>query len=150
MPRDLSIDGLVYRTAIRLYPPRFRQAFASELVRDFREARTEVLERRDRRGLWAFRAGMLADFVCSLPREWWRSGWPAFVILAVLGTTGPAFALLRFWPRQIVFVPPDGLDRDVVTVQLLVVSLLFVIAATLIITVWSTRPRRTLRRRPPC
>jgi hypothetical protein len=145
-----SIDQIVYQAAIRLYPPRLRRAFASELVRDFVDARTDVVERHEPRGLWAFRAGMLGDFLRSLPVEWWRSGWPIIAALAVLGTTAPSFLLLRVWPRQVVFVPPGAFDRDVVTFQILVVSLMFVIASTIIITTWSTRPRRIIRRRPPC
>jgi hypothetical protein len=140
-----SLDARLYRAALYLYPPAFRREFSPDMIRDFDEARREA--QLAGRGLWAFRAQMSADLGRSVVLQWLRTGLPAIVAMAVTGPLIVASALASVW-RPVSFVLPQGTaDADLIALELLVAVVILVIAATIIFTLWFTRP--ILRRRRP-
>lgn len=129
------LDVQLYRAALWLHPAAFRREFSPEMLRDFSEARAEALTNHERRGLWVFRARMGADLMRSVFRQWLRTGWPVFVILAVTGPLTVASLLVAMF-RPISFdLPIDAPNADLITIELLAVVAFMVIAATIIFTV---------------
>jgi hypothetical protein len=140
MPTTAPLDSRLYQAALFLYPPAFRREFSSEMVRDFNEARAETEQRGHRRSLWAFRADMSADLVSTVVVQWIRTGWPVIVLLSMIVPVTAASALARLWQRTHVVLPHGSSDADVTALVLLTAIVLLVIAATIILTLWFTRP----------
>jgi hypothetical protein len=144
-----SLDTRFYQAALYLYPPAFRREFSQEIVRVFNEARHETQVASPGGGLWAFRARMSADLASTIVLQWLRTGWPFIVVMSMLYPLMAVSALASLWRRTpFVFVLPRGTaDADVIALELLAAIVLVVIATTIIVTLWFTRPLLN-RRRP--
>ena len=141
-----SLDAKLYRAAQYLYPQAFRQKFSEEIVRVFDESRLEAETTRDRRALWLFRVRMVADLADTIVRQWLRSGWPVFVGASLLYSLTMVSALASMWRRAPFVLPRAITDADVVALTLLAAIVLVIIAATIILTLWFTRPLLYRRR----
>jgi len=141
-----SLDTRLYRAALSLYPPAFRREFSPDMVRDFDEARHEAQVTDQGCGLWTFRAQMITDLASTVVWQWLRTGLPFIVVLAVTGPLIAASALASLWRPVSIVLPRETADADMIVLELLVAVVLFVIAATIIFTLWFTRPiRRRIR-----
>jgi hypothetical protein len=141
-----SLDARLYRAAQYLYPPAFRRAFSEEIVRVFDESRLDTETTGDGRALWLFRARMGADLADAIVRQWLRSGWPAFAGASLLYSLTMVSALASVWRRAPLVLPKAIADADVIALTLLAAIVLVVIATTIILTLWFTRPLLYRRR----
>jgi hypothetical protein len=135
-----SLDARCYRAALFLCPPSFRQEFSEEILRVFEEARQEARLAARGSGLWAFRAGMSADLASTIVRQWLRTGWPIMAPLAMLYPLAASSALATLWRRIPFHIPRGAADSDVLMLELLAAVVLLIVAATIILTLWFTRP----------
>jgi hypothetical protein len=135
-----SLDARVYRAALYLYPPAFRRDFAQEIVRLFDETRQDVLMESSVNGLWRFRARTIADLSVAIVRQWLRTGWPLIAALSVLYPLTAASALSSLWRRLLIVLPRDSADPDVALLEMLAAVVTLIVAATIILTFWFTRP----------
>jgi hypothetical protein len=140
-----SLDTRCYQAALYLYPPAFRREYSEEIVRVFDEARHETQLAHPSGGLWAFRARMSADLAIAIVGQWLRSGWPSIVVISMLYPLMAATAAASLWRRVPFVLSPGTSDADVIALELLAAVVLVVIATTIILTLWFTRP---LYRRP--
>lgn len=141
-----SLDARLYRAAQYLYPPAFRREFSEEIVRVFDESRLDTETTGDGRALWLFRARMSADLADAIVRQWLRSGWPAFAAAALLYSLTMVSALASLWRRAPFALPRAITDADAIALTLLAAIVLVIIATTIILTLWFTRPLLYRRR----
>jgi hypothetical protein len=141
-----SLDTRFYQAALYLYPPAFRREFSREIVRVFIEARHETQVASPGGGLWVFRARMTADLASTVVRQWLRTGWPFIVLISMLYPLIAASALASLWRRAPFVLPRGTADQDVIVLALLAAIVLVVIATTIILTLWFTRPLLYRRR----
>jgi hypothetical protein len=136
-----SIDARLYHASLYLYPPEFRREFSREILRVFNEARADVLGEEGRAGLWTFRAAIVADAFATLVRLWLRTGWPLIALAATLGPAAGVGFVIGLW-RLAAFSPlRNSISHDdVVLLALLTGTVLIVLAGTIILTLWFTRP----------
>jgi hypothetical protein len=140
MRSPASLDARCYHAALFLCPPAFRREFAQEILLVFDEARQEARLAAPQSGLWSFRARMAADLAGTIVRQWLRTGWPILAPLAILYPLAAWSALATLW-RRIPFQMPRGTaDSDVLMLELLAAVVLLIVAATIILTLWFTRP----------
>jgi hypothetical protein len=149
MRSTAPLDTRLYRAALHLYPPAFRRDFSQEIVRVFDEAREETLLTRPEDGLWGFRARMIADLARTIVRQWLRTVSPYIAVLSILYPLTAASALSSLWSRLTFVLPRDtaDADADVLMLELLAAIVLLVVATTIILTLWFTRPLLYRRRR---
>jgi hypothetical protein len=134
-----SLDTRCYQAALYLYPPAFRREFSREIVRVFNEARHESEVASPGGGLWAFRAWMIADLARTIVLQWIRTGWPFIVVISTLYPLVVASAVSILW-RPTPYVSHGTSEADVIVLALLSAVVLVVIATTIILTLWFTRP----------
>lgn len=146
MSADGPFLGQAYRTALWLYPPRFRGEFGDELARDFDEAAAEAWRSGGSRGLVRLLASVGADLVTSLVVQWARTGAPILALIAVGSATilMSAAATIVSAPRWTHAVRPQ--DQELLTMMLLVGAVLLVIVITIFFTLYFLSPRRPRRR----
>ena len=135
-----SLDTRCYQAALYLCPPAFRREFSCEIVRVFDEARHETEGSGRSRGLWMFRARMLADLAVTFVSQWLRTGWPAIFTAALLGPLATGSAVASLWRRAPFALPRATPDADVILLALLAAVVIVIIATTIILTLWFTRP----------
>jgi hypothetical protein len=141
------LDTRLYRAALHLYPPVFRRDFSREIARVFDEARQEMLQTRPEDGLWSFRARMIVDLARTIVSQWLRTGWPYIAVLSLVYPLAAASAVSSLWSRFPIVWPRGTADADVLTLELLTAVVLLIVAATIILTLWFTRPLLYRRRR---
>jgi hypothetical protein len=142
VPRTLYGVAALYGAAVRLYPPDFRREFASEMSRDFSQATQEAWGDgawRSLAGLWTH---MGTDLARTLIVQWLRSGWPAITLIPVAFATAGVGAAARILALPPVALPAGQPDRDEAALLLLVTIVLLIVMATIILTLWFTRPLR--------
>ena len=83
---------------------------------------------------------MSADLARTIVRQWLRTGWPFIVAASILYPLASASALASLWRRTPFVLPRGTADADVMVLALLAAIVLVVIAATIILTLWFTRP----------
>jgi hypothetical protein len=135
----------LYRAALYLCPPEFRREFADEIVRVFDEARGASAAGGE--SLWRFRARMTVDLVATIVRQWMRTGWP---YIAVASVASPAIVIAFVtgaFKLVAARVPRVDADNDVLVLALLSSTVVLLIAGTIILTLWFTRPLLYRRRR---
>jgi hypothetical protein len=147
MRPSASLDTRLYRAALRLCPPAFQRDFSEEIVRVFDEAREERLLTRPEGGLWGFRVQMIVDLARTIVGQWLRTEWPYVAVLSILLPLTAASAVLRLWSRLPFVVPRGTADADVLMLELLAAVVFLVVAATIVFTLWFTRPLLYRRRR---
>jgi hypothetical protein len=141
-----SLDTRFYQAAVYLYPPAFRREFSREMVRVFGEVRHETQVAHPESGLWTFWALMSADLARTVVLQWLRTGWPFIVVVSTLYPLTAASALASLWRRNSFVLPSGSADADLIALVLLVAIVLVVIAATIVLTLWFTRPLLYRRR----
>jgi hypothetical protein len=146
MPSTASLATRCYQAALYLYPPAFRREFLREMVRVFDEVRHDAQDSSPGGGRWSFWARMIADLARTIALQWMRTGWPVIGALSVLYPLTAVSALARFWRRTSFVLPSGNADADVTALVLLVAIVLVVIAATIVLTLWFTRPLLYRRR----
>jgi hypothetical protein len=137
----------LYRAALYLCPPEFRREFSDEIVRVFDEARRELASAPAGESLWTFRARMTIDLVATIVWQWMRTGWP---YIAVASIASPAIVIAfvtRAFKLAAARVPRVDGDNDVLALALLSSTVVLLIAGTIILTLWFTRPLLYRRRR---
>ena len=142
----ISVDVRLYRAAQYLYPPAFRREFSEEIVRLFDETYADARIAGGRAGLWAFRARMSADLAGTIACQWLRTGWPIVAAASLLYPVMTLSALVMLWQRAPFVLPRVTSEADVVALTVLTAIVLLVIAATIILTLWFTRPLLYRRR----
>jgi len=140
MRSPASLDARCYHAALFLCPPAFRREFAQEILLVFDEARQEARIAAPQYGLWSFRARMAADLAGTIVRQWLRTGWPVMAPLAILYPLAASSALAALWRRIPLHMLRGTADSDVLMLELLAAVVLLIVAATIILTLWFTRP----------
>lgn len=141
-----SLDTRCYQAALYLYPPAFRREFSREIILVFNEARHDTQLASHGAGLWAFWVRMSADLASTIMLQWLRTGWPFIVMMATLYPLVVASAVASLWQRAPFVMPRATADADVIALTLLAAIVLVVIATTIILTLWFTRPLLYRRR----
>jgi hypothetical protein len=139
-----SLDGRLYRAALLLCPPGFRQDHGDEMARDFDEARQEAQADGDR-ALWFLRCLMAVDLARTLTVQWIRTGIPVIALVSTLVPLVIAEGLATLARRTTVRIPRGLEDEEVVTVLFVAVIVVVLIAMTILVSQWVgrlTRPRR--------
>jgi hypothetical protein len=135
------VDILLYRAALYLYPPAFREEYAPEMLLDFREARLDARACGRRATFWV---QIVVDLCRSVVRQWLRTGLPLIGATAVTCSLFVVLGLVRFWRAPFAF-PPSSARVDVLMLVFLSTLVLLVIATRIIFTTWFTRTTRQRR-----
>lgn len=139
MTARLSFESRLYRTALYLYPPRFRHEFADEMAQDFDDASGEALVKDG--GLALFRARIYADLFKTITLQWIETGLPAIGLTSALIPLLTVALLAGLTPHAaFVDVPAGREDADLLTLLFLVVVVLLIVATTVFFTVWFAHP----------
>lgn len=140
-----SLDAQLYRTALSLCPAGFRQEHRDEMARDFDEARGEAAARGDG-ALWMFWLLMGIDLLRTWSVQWLRTGLPTIVLVSILVPLAIAEGLAAIVRRATIPMPVHVADADLLGVLLLAVTAVVLIAMTITLTLWVSRPSRRGRR----
>ena len=135
------LDARLYRSALSLCPAGFRREHGDEMAHDFEEARGEAAGQ----GVgtlcicWLL---MAIDLLRTFAVQWLRTGFPAIALVATLVTLAIAEGLAMVARRTTVWVPADLPDADVLGVLFLAVISVVLIAMTITLSLWVSRPSR--------
>lgn len=140
-----SLDGRLYRAALSLCPAGFRQEHGDEMARDFDEARGEAAAAGDR-ALWILRLFMAIDLGRTLGVQWLRTGLPAIALASTLVPLALAEGLAILARRARIRMPVEAAHDEVLGVLLLAVIAVLLIAMTIVLNLWVSRPGRRGRR----
>jgi hypothetical protein len=140
-----SFDGRLYRAALSLCPHHFRREHGDEMARDFDEARREAAAAGER-ALWDLRFLMAVDFARTFGVQWLRTGVPAIGLASILLPLAFAEGLASLARTAMIQIPTDPVHGEILGVVLIAVSCVMVIAMTIVVTVWVSRPQRRGRR----
>ena len=138
MSHHLSVESRMYRTALYLYPRRFREEFGEEMAQDFDDASLEALT--TDRSRFAFRARMCADLARTIVARWADTGLPAIALAAAIVPLLAVAGLTRLSAQAALGLPAGTGDADLIALALLVMVVLLVIVTTLFFTVWFAHP----------
>jgi hypothetical protein len=149
-PLSASFDARLYRVGLSLYPPAFRRDFATDMLRDFNDARTETQSSGRHRDLWILRARMGTDLLRTISLQWLRTGLPLIAVLSLTCALVAAATLVSLWPRMDLDLPSGTADADAIALALLAVTVVIFIASTIMLTLWilPTLLRRRSSRNP--
>ena len=145
MSLSTPLDARLYRTALYLYPPRFRREFAEEMRRDFEEATFEA--HAERSSLLAFRTRICADLVKTVLLQWARTGLPAIALVATVVPIVTATLLARLSQATPMVIPTENPNEEVVALVLLFMVVLLIVITTILLTVLVVHPRLKRRAR---
>ena len=148
-----SLDGRLYRAALGLCPAGFRREHGDEMARDFDEAHGEAVAAGDH-ALWILRLLMAVDLVRTFGVQWLRTGFPAIglasvlvtlalVQVSVLVTFAVANGIVTVASQATTYTPADA---EIIGVLLAAVICVLLIATTIVLTQWASRPARRGRR----
>jgi hypothetical protein len=140
-----SLDGRLYRAALSLCPAGFRREHGDEMARDFDEACGEAAATGDR-ALWILRLLMAVDLVRTFGIQWLRTGFPASGLASILVTLALAEGLATVARRARIQMPADAEHAEILGVLLLAVTSVVLIAMTIVLNFWVSRPSRRGRR----
>lgn len=148
MPGERPFSFRAYRLAVRCYPPTFRRSFEREMLRDFAEGWQDAAQGVTPGTLAAFRMRIASDFATSLAVEWWRSGWPVLLVLAMSGPILLMVGLGSIWPLDPLGTQAADvrLNADLLGLLLVTTVILLFLMLMLFITSWCNR-RLMFRRR---
>jgi len=135
----------LYRAAVYLYPPAFREEYGDEMLLDFEDARREAAlgSGRVRRAFW-WAIGF--DLCRSIAWQWLRTGMPLIGVTAMLCSACIILALICFWRWAAPMTMQVGTaDIDVLLSALLSACVLLLIAGALVFSTWFTRTTRRRR-----
>jgi hypothetical protein len=137
--KPLLLDGRLYRAALYLYPPAFRREFGGEMVRDFEEARLERCAAGAVTHSWSFHVHITTDFVKTVVWQWLRTGLPVIALVSAGIPLLVAGLLADFSRSQALKLPAGTPDADVIALALLVMVVLFIVASTILLTLFFSR-----------
>lgn len=140
-----SLDGRLYRAALSLCPAGFRREHGDEMARDFDDALGEAAAAGDR-GLWILRCVMAIDLVRTFGIQWLRTGIPAIGLASILVTLTLAEGLATVARRATIQIPASPAHAEILGVLLLAVTSVLLIAMTIFVSLWVSRPGRRRRR----
>jgi hypothetical protein len=140
-----SPDTRVYRAVLWLCPSGFRREFADEMVRDFDDAHSEVTSM-GARDMWRLRLVMAVDLVRTASVQWARTGLPVIAVLSLTVALALAEGLATVARHATFEIPVDGTHAEAIGVLLLATISVFLIAMTMVLTLWVWRPVRPGRR----
>jgi hypothetical protein len=140
-----SLDARLYRAALSLCPAAFRREHGDEMARDFDEACGEAAATGDR-ALWLLRLFLAADLVRTFGIQWLRTGFPAIGLASILITLALAEGLATLALRARIQLPADPAHAEILGVLLLAVTSVVLIAITIVLSLWVTRPSGRGRR----
>jgi hypothetical protein len=139
------VELRLYRAALRLCPPAFRDENADEMLHDFTAAREEA-RGAGRRELWRVRLQMAIDLVRTVAVQWSRSGLLLIALAALVVPLVAVEALVRLAVRARFTIPREVDQPELLGLLVLAVTSVFVIATTIAMTLWASRPIRRARR----
>jgi len=145
MPMRLPtfLDASSYRAGLRLCPPAFRREYADQMLQDFEDACREAA---DTGGMGRLQLQMGLDLIRTLGVQWFRSGWPVIMLLSVLPMLAALTGLAPLVGRANFEIPTDRPDSEAIGLVLIATITVFLVATTIVLTLWATRPRRRIRR----
>lgn len=135
-----SLDTRVYRAALYLCPPEFRREFSEEIARVLEDARGEIAAGSGGESLWTFRVRMIADLAATFVRQWMWTGWPFIFAAAILSPVIAIAFVTGVFKLAAARVPRVDAGNDVMMLALLSATVVLLIAGTIILTLWFTRP----------
>ena len=141
--RSSFFDAVSYRAGVRLCPPGFRREYGEQMLQDFADACREAAEAG---GMGRLRLQMGLDLMRTFGVQWYRTGWPVIVLLSVLPMLAAAAGLSRLVGRATFAIPEGQPDSEAIGLVLIATITVFVVATTIVLTLWATRPRRRIRR----
>jgi hypothetical protein len=136
-----SLDTRLYRAALLFCPTGFRREHGEEMARDFDEARGEAAACGDR-ALWVLRFLMGVDLARTVGIQWLRTGVPAIALAAMLVTLALVAGLALVARAATIPMPAAAVQDEVVGVLLLTVVTVVLIAMTIVLSLWASRPSR--------
>ena len=137
----------LYARALRLYPRRFKDAFADSMLEDFIDASADAAGAGAGAliSLWC-RAGV--DLAWSVASQWIQRPQPWCAVMAVASAGLIVQALAWLAPRPPADLPVQAADEQAMLVILMLVTALFPVVAVILFVPWFlTRARRRGRRR---
>lgn len=137
------LDASSYRAGLRLCPPAFRREYGDQMLQDFEDACREAA---DGDGMGRFRLQMGLDLIRTLCVQWFRSGWPVIMLLSVLPMLAAGTGLARLVGHANFRIPDNQPDSEAIGLVLIATVTVFLVATTIVLTLWATRPRRRIRR----
>jgi hypothetical protein len=143
MRRPTFLDASSYRAGLRLCPPAFRREYSDQMLQDFEDACREAV---DAGGMGRLRLQMGLDLIRTLGVQWFRSGWPVIMLLSVLPMLAALTGLAPLVGRANFEIPTDRPDSEAIGLVLIATITVFLVATTIVLTLWATRPRRRIRR----
>ena len=141
-----AFDTCVYRTALWLCPGAFRREYADDMVRDFTEAHDEASTGRAG-GLWSLRLVMAVDVARTVLVQWARTGLPLIAVISLTLALLLAGGVATLARRAAFDIPPETLHAETIGALVLATLAVFVIAMTIVTTIWATRLTRRVGRR---
>jgi hypothetical protein len=135
----------MYRAALWLCPAGFRHEYAQEMARDFQEAHDEAATRGGSR-LWWLRLAMAIDLARTVAVQWARTGLPAISVVSLIAALSLAEALATVARHATFEIPSDPMHAEMMGIVLLATTSVFLIAMTIVLTLWATGPARRSRR----
>jgi hypothetical protein len=147
MSRSLSrsLDARAYRAALWLCPSGFRREYGDDMARDFDDARSEVISM-GTRALWRLRLMMAVDLARTAGAQWSRTGLPIIAVISLTAALALAEGLATIARHATFELPADGGNIEMIGVLLLATVSVFLIAMTIVITLWAGRSLRHGRR----
>jgi hypothetical protein len=143
VPRPLDVR--LYCACLTACPPAFRHEYGDEMVRDFSEAREEASVAGGQ-ALWRLRLLIAVDLFRTVLTQWARNGWPVIGLVSVIVPLCLAAGMATL-ARHVTFViQPDAAQAEGIGVVLLATVSVFLIAMTIALTLWASRPVRRRRR----
>jgi len=145
MPMRLPtfLDASSYRAGLRLCPPAFRREYAEQMLQDFEDACREAA---DAGGMGRLQLQMGLDLIRTVVVQWFRSGWPVIMLVSVLPMLAAMAGLARLVGRAKFDIPENLPDSEAIGLVLIATVTVFLVATTIVLTLWATRPRRRIRR----
>jgi hypothetical protein len=143
-----SLDCRLYRAGLALCPASFQREYAAQMAEDFAEALGEASSTSGRIALWRLRGEYGFDLVRTFGVQWTRSGLPLIGLAAVVVTVMLVETLATFVAKRATFVlPADLANADLIGLLILATVSVYIVASTICITLWATRPVRRMPRR---
>jgi hypothetical protein len=115
------------------------------MVRDFTEAHDEASTGRAG-GLWSLRLVMAIDVVRTVLVQWARTGLPLVAVISLTLALVLAGGVATLARRAAFEIPADTMHAEMIGVVLLATTSVFIIAMTIVLTLWAARPAGRGRR----
>jgi hypothetical protein len=137
----------VHAALLLLYPPAFRREFTPQMSYDFDEASRDAWRAGGGLAMAMLWLRAAADLARTIPVQWARTGLPALLLVSPL----PACAVFALAATRIGRVRPIAIaateaDREALELVLAATVVIVLLAASITIVTWLTRPLRQRHR----